>query len=1202
MCAAGRVRWAIVLRAGLLTAALAAAAPTGAAQAEAARVEAAPVVAVSAGGAESQRFAAFLESVYQRTLAASPQLATEFGSKAGDNRWDDTSEAALAAGAARVRADIRTVKARFDYAQLDAASQLQYRVFLDEQQLLLDRYRWRDHFYALNQIVGLHIDIPGTLTGNQVLQSEQDARAYIRRIRAVRPALRQLVLHMQRQARKGIYIPKTVYPLLIEGAQNVISGAPHDAGVDSPIFADFKRRIAELDLAADTKSRLVEEARTALVRELQPAYEELIQLLKMQAKRTPITGGVWQLPEGDAFYAFLIRQFTTTDLTPAQVHEMGLAEVARAQGEIALLMNRLGFKGTVREFMAQTKADPRNYVSDDDAGRAVYLSKARGIVAAMQAKITDAFAAPAPLPLRIVRTESYKEASSPPGFYEAGSADGSRPGTVYLNLSDMHVLPLYELEDLLYHEGVPGHHMQISTILVDRSIPQLRKVNEWWQDSAFVEGWGLYAERLAKDLGFYRDPYSEFGLLSGELWRASRLVVDSGLHYKHWTRDQAIRYLNDNTPSPEETNVRAVDRYLAVPGQATSFMVGMRKFVAERERARQALGSRFDLREYHRQVLGSGYIPLWALEQKVSDWIQSQPRAEEPKSASVAFNQMLEGYWQELLRLNPILALSHGDNRDEDQFDDSLQDAWRARMLAMLDHYLQASAEFSADSLAPNDRTSLAMLREQLASAKQFYAGALFDTARMLPIEQFQGLHTVFAADAAGAGAYPFKTVTDYDKALARADHYARWTSDAIARLREGIAAGVVLPRIVVERVLPQLRAHFGLPAEKTEFWRPIANIPAAFPAAERARLEAQYRIKIATVIEPAYRQLFEFMKNDYLPHARTSVGLGQIPGGTALYDYDVRFHTTTQLTPAQIHALGRTEVQRIEAELVKVQAAVGVSGSLQQFFAQVRADPKRRFTSRGQIVPAFEAARQEIAGKLPQLFDVWPRAEFQIRALPESSKHSQGNGYYAPAGADGSRPGVLWINTYAPGVSDTFNVMTIMLHEGLPGHHFQTSIAQEQAQLPAFRRFDFTNAYGEGWALYSESLGNELGLFDDPWNYYGHLNYAILRANRLVIDTGLHAMGWDVDTGVRWMLEHSSMTRDQAAAEVERYVAYPGQALSYKLGELKIRELRQRAVQELGSKFDIKAFHDQILLGGSMPLTILEQNVDRWISATRPR
>ena len=1162
--------------------------------------------AAKAGDTDSQRFAAFLESVYQKNLAASPQLATEFGSKAGDDRWDDTSESALAAEAQRVRGEMQSAKTGFEYAKLDPASQLQYRVFIDEHQLLLDRYRWRDHFYALNQIVGLHIDVPGTLAGNQQVQNVEDARAYIQRIRAVRPAFQQLIRHMQAQASRGIYIPKTVYPLLIEGAQNVISGAPHGAGPDSPIYADFKRRVAALDIAADSKARLIEEARVALVQQLQPAYEQLIHLLKSQADRTPITGGVWQLPDGDAFYAFLIRQFTTTDMTPAQIHEMGLAEVARSQGEIAALMNKLGFTGTVREFMAQMKADPHNYVSDDDAGRAEYLARARSIVAAMQAKITDAFEAPAPLPLRIVRTEAYKEASAPVGYYEAGPADGSRPGTVNLNLSNMRVLPLYELEDLLYHEGIPGHHMQISTILVDKSIPQLRKVNEWWQDSAFVEGWGLYAERLGKDLGFYQDPHSEFGLLTGELWRATRLVVDSGLHYKHWTREQAIQYLNDNTPSPEETNIHAVDRYLAVPGQATSFMVGMRKFVAERERARQALGARFDLREYHKIALSSGYIPLWALDQKVTNWIESKSQQGEPKAQPVepntAFNQMLEDYWQELLRLNPILALSHGDNRNEEQFDDSLRDGWRVRMLALLDKYLHAGAEYSADSLSQNDQTSLAMLREQLTGAKEFYSSALFETSRMLPIDQFQGQHTAFAADAAGAGAYPFKTIGDYDKALVRADSYSRWTDDAIARMREGLKAGVVLPRMVVERVLPQLRAHFGVAPAKTEFWQPIANFPATFSPATRTRLRSGYRAKIATVIEPAYRRLFEFMKNEYLPHARDSVGLGQIPGGAALYDYDVRYHTTTQLTPAQIHVIGVAEVARIEAELAKIQGVVNFSGTLQDFFAEVRADPKQKFSSREQVIPAFDAARQSIVGKLPQLFDVWPRAEFQIRALPDSSKHSQGNGYYAAAGADGSRPGILWINTYAPGVSDKFNVMTIMLHEGLPGHHFQTSVAQEQANLPSFRRFDFTNAYGEGWALYSESLGKELGLFDDPWNYYGHLNYAILRANRLVIDTGLHAMGWSVETGVKWMMQHSSMTRDQATAEVERYVAYPGQALSYKLGELKIRELRRRAEQELGPKFDLKAFHDQILLGGSMPLTILEQGVNRWISAARAR
>jgi len=1189
--------------AGLAWGALAAAAIPGT------PAHAAPVPDVSVNS-ESNRFAEFLESVYQRTLLESPQLATEFGSKAGDDRWDDESERALAARAVENRRNIETAKRRFDYAKLDAASQLQYRVFIDEQQLFLDRYRWRNHFYALNQIVGLHIDVPGTLTGKQPFDDERDAEAYIRRIRAVVPAFRDLIAHMRTEARQGVYMPKSVYPLLVEGARNVITGSPHDSGPDSPIYADFKRRLTALGLPAAREQQLLAEARTALTQQLQPAYTALIGELDKEAARTPITGGVWQLPDGDAFYAFLIRQFTTTDMTPAQIHEMGLAEVARSQEEIAALMRRIQFTGTVREFMAKMKADPSNYESNDDAGRSAYLARARGIVAAMQAKITDAFEAPAPLPLRIMRTDAYKEASSPPGFYEPGSADGSRPGTVYLNLADMRLCPLDELEDLLYHEGIPGHHMQISTITVDRSIPQLRKINQWWQDSAFVEGWGLYAERLGKDLGFYQDPYSEFGLLAGELWRASRLVVDSGLHYKHWTRDQAIQYLNDNTPSPEATNVRAVDRYLAVPGQATSFMVGMRRFVAERERARQALGTRFDVREYHAQALGSGFIPLWALTEKVDAYIRAKSAEPAPAAApttapvppNAAFNAMLEQYWLDLLDLEPMNGLSHNDRRHLDQFDDSLEDGWRTRRVAFIDKYLAASLAFPAESLSENDRTSLAMLREQLTLARDYYAGSTFETARMLPINQFQGEHNTFAEDAAGAGDYPFKTVEDYDKALARADAYARWTDDAIRRMREGMKAGVVLPRMVVERVLPQLRVHTGLAPEKTEFWHPIEKFPAEFPPADRTRLTAAYHRKIETVIEPAYHRMYEFLSKEYLPHARDTVGLGQMPGGRALYDYDVRYHTTTRLTPEEIHALGRTEVTRIEGELAKVQAAVGFTGSLQEFYAHVRNDASQKFTAPDQIIPAFEEARREIVPRLPTLFDVLPQAEFQIRALPESSKSSQGNGHYSAAGPNGSRPGVLWINIYASGVSDRFNVMTLTLHEGLPGHHFQTSVAQEQARLPSFRRFDFTNAYGEGWALYAESLGKEMGLFDDPWSYYGHLNYALMRANRLVIDTGLHAMSWDVETGVKWMMEHSSMTRDQAAAEVERYVAIPGQALSYKLGELKIRELRRRAEQALGTRFDIKAFHDQILLGGSMPLTILEERVDRWISAARAR
>jgi uncharacterized protein (DUF885 family) len=488
----------------------------------------------------------------------------------------------------------------------------------------LDRYRWREHFYALNQIVGLHIDIPGLLAGAQPLETEADAQAYVRRISAARPALRELIRHMLSQAEHGIFIPKTVYPLLIEGARNVITGAPYDDGPDSEIFADFKRRAALVDIPADRKSRLIDAARAALRDDLQPAYKGLIELLKEQGKRTPVTAGVWQLPDGDAFYAFLVRQFTTSKLTPAQVHDLGLQQVAAVDAEIAGVMRALGFNGSVREFMAKTKADPRFYGANTDAGREEFLAHARAIVAAMQSHITQAFPAPAPLPLEIRRTQRYKEAGAPSGFYEPGSDDGRRPGVVYLNLSDMRLQPLYELEDLLYHEGLPGHHMQISTIQTDPTIPRLRKINEWWQDTAFVEGWGLYAEQLGKDMGFYRDPYADLGRLTGELWRACRLVVDTGLHYKRWSREEAIRYLQENSAAPDGTIVREVDRYIAVPGEATAFTVGMLKLVSERERAKRALGPKFDLREYHHVALESGYLPLWALEDQVSRWIASR--------------------------------------------------------------------------------------------------------------------------------------------------------------------------------------------------------------------------------------------------------------------------------------------------------------------------------------------------------------------------------------------------------------------------------------------------------------------------------------------------------------------------------------------------------------------------------------------------
>lgn len=571
-------------------------------------------------------------------------------------------------------------------------------------------------------------------------------------------------------------------------------------------------------------------------------------------------------------------------------------------------------------------------------------------------------------------------------------------------------------------------------------------------------------------------------------------------------------------------------------------------------------------------------------------------------AAPADFHSLLQDYWTDSLRLNPELALTVGEYATQDLFDDSLEDAWRERMLRMLEHYSSALAAMDPGKLSDDDATSYNMLRYQLRRDLDFYGSRLFELARMLPTNQFQGPHLTFAAEAAGSGSYPFKTVADYDKALVRADNYSRWTDEAIERLRQGVKQNVVLPRIIVERMLPQLQAHLGVAPEKTQFWHPIDSMPATFAAAERRRLTAAWRQKIATTIQPAYQRLYDYLKTGYLPKARASVGLGQIPGGgEALYSYYVRYHTTTDLTPAQIHALGVQEVERLTAQLTAIQSTVQFKGTLRQFLDHARDDPTQHFKHPEEVIPAYEAARQRILPKLPSLFDVLPKAPYEIRALPESSRQSLDNGYFAPAAADGSRPGILWMNIYASGVQDKFNVMTISLHEGLPGHHLQTSVAQERTDLPAFRRFNSTNAYVEGWGLYAESLGQEMGFYaQDPWSAYGHLNYAILRANRLVVDTGLHSQSWTIQRSVHWMMDHSSMSGRQATAEVERYVADPGQALSYKIGELRILELRERARSKLGARFDIRTFHDHILLGGSMPLTILEQNVAHWL-ATQP-
>ncbi len=581
-----------------------------------------PLHAPGDGRKTDPRFLAFADEIYHALIEHSPLMAARLGVDPAGDHWDDLSPEALSRQHDFLLSARERLTREFDPEALDPRTRLQYDVLLEELEFRIKReHEWRDHVYPLNQIVGLHLDVANTLINRHRIASAADAEAYITRLRRVRPLFEQLVERMKAHEAAGVLMPAPVYPRLIGGVERLMSGAPFDDDDDHPIWQDFQRKLAESDIDADERTRLRRDARDALMGPFLDGYRMLHERLEDEAARTEVDGGVWQLPDGDRFYEFAVRLFTTTELTPDEIHDLGVEHVARIHDEIGAIMAAVDFDGDLSAFFEFMRNDDRFYYPDTDAGRAAYLAHARDLMGAIAARMDEIVPEPPRSPLEVRRFEAYREHSAPRGMSEPGSADGSRPGVTYLNLANMRDAPTYALEALLFHEGIPGHHLQKALINENPQIPELRKIDIWWLYGAHVEGWALYAEYLPREMGFYEDPYSDFGRLSMELWRAVRLVVDTGLHAKRWTREQAIDYMVENSPASREGSAREIDRYLVVPGQATGFMIGMQEILALRDRARDALGDAFDIREFHQVTLEHGYLPLWALGEAVDQWI-----------------------------------------------------------------------------------------------------------------------------------------------------------------------------------------------------------------------------------------------------------------------------------------------------------------------------------------------------------------------------------------------------------------------------------------------------------------------------------------------------------------------------------------------------------------------------------------------------
>ncbi len=572
---------------------------------------------------------------------------------------------------------------------------------------------------------------------------------------------------------------------------------------------------------------------------------------------------------------------------------------------------------------------------------------------------------------------------------------------------------------------------------------------------------------------------------------------------------------------------------------------------------------------------------------------QTAPTAEAAQE-SQNLAQVFEDYFQANLELNPIFATFIGDHRFDDRMANSIGPEYRAESEALQREYLARIQAIDAFLLEGQDFLSYNMFLRARESAIE---GLRFPDY-LVPINQFFSFPNFFAQLGSGASAQPFRTVEDYDNWLGRVDDFTVWIDQAIVNMREGLAAGVTRPKVIMAKALPQLAAHVVDDPEKSLFYSPIRNMPEDVPEAER--LEAAYRDAIAEVIVPAYARLHDFIRDEYIAGAIDAVGMNAVPGGDEWYAYLVKQTTTTDLTPDEIHEIGLSEVARIHEEMLGVMAEVGFEGTLPEFWEFLKSDPRFYFDEREQLLQSYRDMKATAAAAADQLFSLKPEADFEVRAVEAFREQSASGASYQRAAPDGSRPGIFYVNTYDLSARPRYGTEALFLHEAIPGHHFQIGIQQEPDELPMFRRFGGYTAFTEGWALYAESLGKELGMYTDPYMYYGKLRAELWRAIRLVTDTGIHQKGWTREQVLEYMYANADVVETRAVSEAERFIAIPSQALAYKIGQLKIQELRDRAEAALGEDFDIKEFHAQVIGQGALPLDVLEARVDAWIAGQR--
>ena len=569
---------------------------------------------------ESEKANQLFDTIFNASVDRNPVSQTYLGIKKDYDKWNDLSEENSAKELAFVKSDLEKVKA-LDTSKLDPQTLISYHLFVQRAENTISDHKWRFHDYPVNQMHGTHSQVPAFLINQHSISNLKEAQDYISRVNGIKKLMEQLVTQLKLREELGIIAPKFVFEHVIRDSKNILVGSPFDEGKDSTILADFTNKINEIELSDGDKLTLSADIETALTNGLKPGYEQLISYLTELETKADSRDGAWKFPEGEAFFNNALKRTTTTDLTADEIHNIGLKEVDRIQDEMRMIMEKVGFEGDLAEFLTFMRTDQQFYYPTDEAGRQKYLGEAVALIDDMKGRLDSLFLMKPKAELKVKAVEAFREKSAGKAFYQRPAPDGSRPGIYYANLYDMEAMPTYQMAALAYHEGIPGHHMQFAINQELTGIPMFRKFGGY---TAHTEGWGLYSEMIPKEIGLYQDPYSDFGRLAMELWRACRLVVDTGIHTKQWTREQGIAYYVANTPNAKSDAVKMVERHIVMPSQATAYKIGMLKILELRESAKVALGDKFDIREFHDVILRNGPVPLNVLTKLVNEYIEAK--------------------------------------------------------------------------------------------------------------------------------------------------------------------------------------------------------------------------------------------------------------------------------------------------------------------------------------------------------------------------------------------------------------------------------------------------------------------------------------------------------------------------------------------------------------------------------------------------